>query len=68
MILDSGVRLVIGHLIPTEIELCPDWTIRELAMYDFPALVEYVCDATGYDKVGLFFQSRRIYHSHTYRE
>lgn len=28
-----------------------DWTIRELAMYDFPALVEYVCDATGYDKV-----------------
>lgn len=55
MILDSGVRLVIGHLIPTDIELCPDWTIRELAMYDFPALVEYVCDATGYDKVGLFF-------------
>jgi hypothetical protein len=29
-----------------------DWTIRELAMYDLPALVEHVCQETGYDKVG----------------
>ena len=28
-----------------------DWTIRELALYDFPALIDYVRDATGYDKV-----------------
>lgn len=28
-----------------------DWTMRELAMYDLPALVDYVRDATGYDKV-----------------
>jgi hypothetical protein len=28
-----------------------DWTIRELAMYDLPALVEHVCRETGYDKV-----------------
>lgn len=30
-----------------------DWTIRELAMYDLPALVEHVCQETGYDKVRL---------------
>ena len=29
----------------------PDWTIRELAMYDLPALVDHVCQETGYDKV-----------------
>jgi hypothetical protein len=34
-----------------------DWTIRELAMYDLPALVEYVCDATGYDKASIDSQS-----------
>lgn len=28
-----------------------DWTIRELAIYDLPALVDYVRDATGYEKV-----------------
>lgn len=28
-----------------------DWTIRELALYDFPAMVDYVRDATGYDQV-----------------
>lgn len=28
-----------------------DWTIRELAMHDLPALVDYVRDATGYEKV-----------------
>ena len=31
-----------------------DWTIRELALYDFPALIEYIRDATGYDKVRVF--------------
>lgn len=30
-----------------------DWTIRELAMYDFPAMVKYICDVTGYDKAWL---------------
>lgn len=30
-----------------------DWTIRELAMYDLPALVEHVCNETGYDKVSV---------------
>ncbi|KAL5508596.1 hypothetical protein ACEPAH_6215 [Sanghuangporus vaninii] len=35
-----------------------DWTIRELAMYDFPALVEYVCDATGYDKIAFIGHSQ----------
>lgn len=28
-----------------------DWTIRELAMYDLPALVAHVCSVTGYSKV-----------------
>lgn len=28
-----------------------DWTIKDLADHDFPALVDYVRDATGYDKV-----------------
>ena len=28
-----------------------DWTIRELAMYDLPTMVEHVCRETGYDKV-----------------
>jgi lysosomal acid lipase/cholesteryl ester hydrolase len=31
--------------------LISDWTIRELAMYDLPAMVEHVCRETGYDKV-----------------
>ncbi|EJD00804.1 alpha/beta-hydrolase [Fomitiporia mediterranea MF3/22] len=35
-----------------------DWTIRELAMYDLPALVEYVCDATGYDKIAFIGHSQ----------
>jgi lysosomal acid lipase/cholesteryl ester hydrolase len=29
-----------------------DWTIRELAMYDMPALVEEVRRVTGWEKVG----------------
>jgi lysosomal acid lipase/cholesteryl ester hydrolase len=28
-----------------------DWTIRDLAMYDLPALVNHVCHVTGYSKV-----------------
>lgn len=32
-----------------------DWTIRDLAAYDFPALVNHVCNATGYSKVYLFY-------------
>ncbi|KIM27300.1 hypothetical protein M408DRAFT_330180 [Serendipita vermifera MAFF 305830] len=35
-----------------------DWTIRELAMYDLPALVEWVCLATGYDKIGFIGHSQ----------
>ncbi|GHJ88378.1 hypothetical protein NliqN6_4780 [Naganishia liquefaciens] len=35
-----------------------DWTIRELAMYDLPALVEHVCRETGYDKVAFVGHSQ----------
>ncbi|KZO94823.1 alpha/beta-hydrolase, partial [Calocera viscosa TUFC12733] len=35
-----------------------DWTIRELAMYDFPAMVDYVCQATGYDKIAFIGHSQ----------
>ncbi|KAK1921163.1 Alpha/Beta hydrolase protein [Papiliotrema laurentii] len=35
-----------------------DWTIRELAMYDLPALVEHVCRETGYDKIGFIGHSQ----------
>ncbi len=35
-----------------------DWTIRELAMYDLPALVEHVCAETGYDKIGFIGHSQ----------
>lgn len=35
-----------------------DWTIRELAMYDLPALVEHVCRETGYDKVAFIGHSQ----------
>jgi len=35
-----------------------DWTIRELAMYDLPALVEHVCQETGYDKIAFIGHSQ----------
>ncbi|KAG8785552.1 hypothetical protein FRC16_001927, partial [Serendipita sp. 398] len=35
-----------------------DWTIRELAMYDLPALVDWVCLATGYDKIAFIGHSQ----------
>ncbi|KAK4686553.1 lysosomal acid lipase/cholesteryl ester hydrolase, partial [Tremellales sp. Uapishka_1] len=35
-----------------------DWTIRELAMYDLPALVEHVCRETGHDKIGFIGHSQ----------
>ncbi|EJD00800.1 alpha/beta-hydrolase [Fomitiporia mediterranea MF3/22] len=35
-----------------------DWTVRELAMYDLPALIEYVCDTTGYDKIAFIGHSQ----------
>ncbi|KAH8115772.1 alpha/beta-hydrolase [Phellopilus nigrolimitatus] len=35
-----------------------DWTICELAMYDLPALVDYVRDATGYDKIAFIGHSQ----------
>ncbi len=35
-----------------------DWTIRELAMYDLPALVEHVCNETGYDKIAFIGHSQ----------
>lgn len=35
-----------------------DWTIRELAMYDLPALVEHVCRETGYDKIAFVGHSQ----------
>lgn len=35
-----------------------DWTIRELAMYDLPALVDWVCLATGYEKIAFIGHSQ----------
>jgi hypothetical protein len=35
-----------------------DWTVRELAMYDLPALVDHVCQETGYDKASFAFRLR----------
>ncbi|KIM84051.1 hypothetical protein PILCRDRAFT_6891 [Piloderma croceum F 1598] len=35
-----------------------DWTIRELAMYDLPALVNHVCDVTGYSKIAFIGHSQ----------
>ncbi|WVF69990.1 hypothetical protein IAT40_004775 [Kwoniella sp. CBS 6097] len=35
-----------------------DWTIRELALYDLPALVEHVCRETGYDKIAFIGHSQ----------
>jgi pimeloyl-ACP methyl ester carboxylesterase len=35
-----------------------DWTIRELALYDLPALVDWVCLATGYDKIAFIGHSQ----------
>jgi len=35
-----------------------DWNIRDLAVYDLPALVDYVRNATGYEKIGLIGHSQ----------
>jgi len=35
-----------------------DWTIRDLAMYDFPAMVNHVCDVTGYFKIAFIGHSQ----------
>jgi len=35
-----------------------DWTIEELAIYDLPAMVDYVCKATGYEKITLLAHSQ----------
>ncbi|ORX35150.1 Alpha/Beta hydrolase protein [Kockovaella imperatae] len=35
-----------------------DWTIRELAMYDLPALVDHVCKETGYEKIAFIGHSQ----------
>lgn len=35
-----------------------DWTIRELAMYDLPALVEHACRESGYDKIAFIGHSQ----------
>ena len=49
MTLVSGVSLYVHLKLGAEAHT--DWTIRELAMYDLPAMVEHVCRETGYDKV-----------------
>lgn len=38
-----------------------DWTIKDLADHDFPALVDYVRDATGYDKVEQTLRLTMVY-------
>lgn len=35
-----------------------DWTIRELAIFDLPALVDWVCLATGYEKIAFIGHSQ----------
>ncbi|GJJ07797.1 hypothetical protein Clacol_002002 [Clathrus columnatus] len=35
-----------------------NWTIKDLAAYDFPALVDYVRDATGYNKIAFIGHSQ----------
>ncbi|KAK0546871.1 hypothetical protein OC846_005082 [Tilletia horrida] len=35
-----------------------DWNIRDLAIYDLPALVDYVRRETGYDKIGFIGHSQ----------
>ena len=35
-----------------------DYNIRELAIYDIPALVDYVCKETGYDKIAYIGHSQ----------
>ncbi|EIW73046.1 hypothetical protein TREMEDRAFT_42161 [Tremella mesenterica DSM 1558] len=35
-----------------------DWTIRELAMYDLPAMIDHVCKDSGYDKVAFIGHSQ----------
>jgi hypothetical protein len=47
----SGVSVPLISSRATAEQTRSDWTIRELAMYDLPALVEHVCQETGYDKV-----------------
>jgi len=35
-----------------------NWTTRELAQYDFPAMVDYVCDVTGSPKIAFIGHSQ----------
>ncbi|KAG9012297.1 hypothetical protein FRB94_006328 [Tulasnella sp. JGI-2019a] len=35
-----------------------DWTIEELATHDLPAMIDYVCHATGYEKITLVAHSQ----------
>lgn len=35
-----------------------DWTVRDLAMYDLPAMVDHVCQDTGYDKIAFMGHSQ----------
>ncbi|CEH15442.1 lipid particle protein [Ceraceosorus bombacis] len=35
-----------------------DYNIRELAIYDLPALVDFVCKETGYEKIGFIGHSQ----------
>jgi pimeloyl-ACP methyl ester carboxylesterase len=48
---------VIAYMYISDVVLA-DWTIRELAMYDLPALVDWVCLATGYDKIAFIGHSQ----------
>jgi pimeloyl-ACP methyl ester carboxylesterase len=52
----SGVSIAKGRVCISNAGV--DWTIRELAMYDLPALVDWVCLATGYDKIAFIGHSQ----------
>jgi lysosomal acid lipase/cholesteryl ester hydrolase len=56
----SGVRIRFSDysIAYTSDVVLVDWTIRELALYDLPALVDWVCLATGYDKIAFIGHSQ----------
>lgn len=46
------------NLLSIRTQLTSDWTIRDLAMYDLPAMVDHVRDETGYDKIAFMGHSQ----------
>lgn len=47
-----------GEWLTHRLQLTADWTIRDLAMYDLPAMVDHICRETGYDKIAFIGHSQ----------